>query len=191
MQQLGWGSNPSDCIWYDTHQHTIFVKTCGLHAFFSPSFLVSLLLSTPPPSPASPSSLLLPWILYLKHHNKTHCDRPKLLLFCFVFSFSFINEIPQVDVCEHRWIYKLGQMCPILLWNVVACSRNRRGKTQEEDKSNDIGSSRETLSRYGWGQLPLKNTKELAEVARTLTGLKQALVFQLGWLLLQTFRATD
>lgn len=27
-----------DCIWYDTHQHTIFVKTCGLHTFFSPSF---------------------------------------------------------------------------------------------------------------------------------------------------------
>lgn len=78
-------------------------------------------------------------------------------------------------------------MCPILLWNVVACSRNRRGKTQEEDKSKDIGSSRETLSRYGWGQLPLKKTKELAEVARTLTGLKQALVFQLDRLLGRLF----
>lgn len=78
-------------------------------------------------------------------------------------------------------------MCPILLWNAAACSRNRRGKTQEEDISKDIGSSRETLSRYGWGQLPLKNTKELAKVARTLTGLKQALVFQLGWLLGRLF----
>lgn len=50
-----------DCIWYDTHQHTIFVKTCGLHAFFSPAFpRVFLFISTPPPSPSSPLCLPLP-----------------------------------------------------------------------------------------------------------------------------------
>lgn len=46
------------------------------------------------------------------------------------FFFFFIHEIPQVDVCECRWEYKLDQMCLILLWNVITCSRNRHPPTE-------------------------------------------------------------
>ncbi len=97
----------------------------------------------------------------------------------------FINEIPQSDVCECGGKYKLEQMCLILLWNVMACSRNQQKK---EDKSRGISISPELLSRYGRAQLLHANTKGLVKVAWILTGLKHVLVFQLRWLLGRLFK---
>lgn len=62
-----------------THQHIIFVKTCGLHAFFSSFFPVFLFISTPPP-PSFPPSLSFPWILWrseARRRHESHGDRQK------------------------------------------------------------------------------------------------------------------
>lgn len=101
---------------------------------------------------------------------------------------TFINEIPQSDVCECRWKYKLEQMCLILLWNVNVCSREKKNEKKEEDKSRDIAESPEVLSRYVRARLLPTNTKGLVKVAWILTGLKHALVFQLFWLLGRQFK---
>lgn len=74
------------------------------------------------------------------------------------------------------------------MWLHVQETDIHQQKTQEEDKSKDIGSSREALSCYGWARLLPTNTKGLVKVAWILTGLKHALVFQLCWLLGRLFK---
>lgn len=122
MQQLGRGSSPP-IVSGMTHTSTQYLSkhVASKHSFL----LLSMSSSSSPPSPSSPPSLPLPWILDQKDEGsvKTHSDRQKVLLF-------FIHEIPQVDVCECRWKYKLDQMCLILLWNVITCSRNRHPPTE-------------------------------------------------------------
>ena len=122
-----------DCIWYDTHQHTIFVKTCGLHAFFSRSFPVFPSISAPPPPQPSPLLSLHPILCVGSPEDQKHKGDTKVMV---TDRNIFINEIPQLDVCECRWKYKLEQMCLILPWNVIACSRDQHPPREKRRKAN-------------------------------------------------------
>lgn len=51
---------------------------------------------------------------------------------------TFINEIPQSDVCEHRGKYKLKKMCLILPWNATACSRKQQKKRRKTNLEIEI-----------------------------------------------------
>ena len=137
----------------------------------------------------SPPSLPLSWILERRHKGNIKLTVTDSFFLLFVL-FCFINEILQVDVCEHIWkihtrrnVSNPAVECGGMFKKLTSSSRKYKRKTN----LNDIGSSPETLSRYGRARLLPANTGGLVEVVRIPADLKHVLVFHLHWLLGRLF----
>lgn len=167
-------------LFWDTPAHNI-CQNMWPRSILSPSVPCLLPLHINPPP-----SLPLSWILEQRHKGNI-----KLTVTDFFFVlFCFINEILQVDVCEHSWkiqtrrnVSNPAVECDGMFKKLTSSSRKYKRKTN----LNDIGSSPETLSRYGRARLLPANTRGLVKVVWILADLKHVLVFQLHWLLGRLF----